>query len=262
MLGESAPEQHDSDMPAAQPKRPGVLVPKELSVASAWMDVALAGVAMLTMYYVLEPMIPDDPDNPRVDASLFLARRALSTLATVGLAFFLLRSRSLPARTIGVTTNDLDSQIMAAARALALAYVATTVCVGLIMVLRLLWPHAESLAPARRLSAPIRAAENADVAIALMATTAIMEETLFRGILLTRLRRALGSWWSAVLISSVCFGAIHLEGASIVRPVFAFFLSLAFSLVFIRSGSLLSVVLAHFLFNCLQLLVVSRAAGL
>ncbi len=234
---------------------PGGLVPTQLSVASAWMDIALAGVAMLFLYYVLEPLIWSESEEPRVVVSALLLGRTLSMVVIAGVASFLVLSRGLSWRTIGIRREGLDSQIMAAVCAIPLMYVALAVSAGLVLlVVLLLWPPAGAFVGSRGWMDPLRAEQNIDVAIAFMAATAIMEETLFRGVLLTRLRRVLGGWWSAVLVSGVCFGAIHLEGGGIGQALSAVFVSLVLARVFIRSRSLLTVVLLHFLFNCIQLI--------
>jgi membrane protease YdiL (CAAX protease family) len=94
----------------------------------------------------------------------------------------------------------------------------------------------------------------------LFVVAVIQEETLFRGLLLTRLRRVLGRWWPAVLITGVCFATMHL-GLGTGYALGALLLSLVWSYVYIRSGSLLATMLAHFLFNCSQLLIFPRIIG-
>lgn len=87
--------------------------------------------------------------------------------------------------------------------------------------------------------------------LALLIPVAIHEEVLFRGLLLTYLRRLTSRWWVAVLASSLLFALLHfVQGWLAVFQVFG--LSVVFSLVFIRSRSLLAVVVAHFSFDFIQ----------
>jgi membrane protease YdiL (CAAX protease family) len=88
-------------------------------------------------------------------------------------------------------------------------------------------------------------------ALLLLIPVAAHEEILFRGLLLPYLRRLTGHWWSAVLISSLVFAALHIDqGLAGVFQVLGVSVVLALSFVFTRS--LWVVIIAHFAFNFLQ----------
>ena len=91
--------------------------------------------------------------------------------------------------------------------------------------------------------------------LGLTALVAVYEELLFRGFLLTRLRTVTGSWWMAVLLGMVSFGLLHAyEGP--VAIVVIMLLAGIFSLVFLWRRSLVAPVVAHFVFNAIQLWMV------
>jgi hypothetical protein len=84
--------------------------------------------------------------------------------------------------------------------------------------------------------------------LAFVGATVLAEETVFRGIILPRLRRITGHWWSAVLICSLLFGVYHWTGG-LGLVVSTSLISVAFCVVFIRSRSLVASGVAHFLYN-------------
>lgn len=81
--------------------------------------------------------------------------------------------------------------------------------------------------------------------IASVIVAPIAEEVVFRGLVYTRLRRAMPVW-VAVLISSLIFGMLH---GQIVWIVYATVLGIIMALVFERTGSLHANILLHMVFN-------------
>lgn len=86
------------------------------------------------------------------------------------------------------------------------------------------------------------------VAVAL--APAICEELAFRGFMLTGLQSGKQrNFWTPILISSVCFGVVHM----IAHQVFnAMLLGIVLGLLAVRSRSLIPGVIFHFLFNGMQ----------
>ena len=87
-----------------------------------------------------------------------------------------------------------------------------------------------------------------------MGAGAVVEEAVFRGVILPRLRRVTGQWWSAILLNVLLFGAQHFAGG-FVAIVGTAIVSTVFCVVFIRSRSLGAAVVAHFLYNLLQCVI-------
>lgn len=81
------------------------------------------------------------------------------------------------------------------------------------------------------------------VAVVLIAP--IVEEIVFRGLILSRLRRALPGWLS-VVITALLFGACH---AQIAWMLYAFVLGLFFGFVDLKAKSIWPSLCAHLLFN-------------
>lgn len=90
--------------------------------------------------------------------------------------------------------------------------------------------------------------------LVLLSAVAIHEELLFRGLLLPLLRRATGRWWAAIGLSSVLFGVLHFPQGWIAALQITG-VSIVLSLFFIASRSVSSVILAHFLFDYCQMLL-------
>lgn len=83
------------------------------------------------------------------------------------------------------------------------------------------------------------------MAIATVLVAPVVEEVIFRGLILSRLHRAMPGWL-AVVISALLFGLCH---GQIVWICYAFALGLVFGLMTLRSGSLWPSLLAHIFFN-------------
>jgi|GEM_PF-1658127 len=81
---------------------------------------------------------------------------------------------------------------------------------------------------------------------------AFYEELIFRGFLMTRLRRWCGSWTLAVVISSVLFTALHMLEQEPASMIFVGVLALILSVVTIWRRSLVPAIIAHLLFDFSQ----------
>lgn len=89
----------------------------------------------------------------------------------------------------------------------------------------------------------------------------IYEETLFRGFLMTRLRRATGSWTGGVLLSTLVFVALHATHQTFSALIAITILSLSFSLLTIWRRSIVPAIIAHTLFDLAQFLILYYTAG-
>jgi len=84
----------------------------------------------------------------------------------------------------------------------------------------------------------------------------VWEEVVFRGFVLTRVRRLVGSWWPAVAITSVIFAVPHALGQVWVTILPLFLMAVAFSVITIWRRSLIPAIIAHALFDFIQLMFV------
>lgn len=83
--------------------------------------------------------------------------------------------------------------------------------------------------------------------IVLAVLPAVLEELLFRGVMLDNLNRSSGTW-SAVFLTALAFCLYH---GSAAQTVYQFVCGCVFALIAARSGSVLPSMLAHFLNNAL-----------
>ncbi len=95
------------------------------------------------------------------------------------------------------------------------------------------------------------------LAVALAVIVApIVEETLYRGVLQTALRRLLGGPWTGIVVSSAIFAAIHMSvlpepvrvmGLEVFAPIFLLAIVLGYN--YERTGRLWSSIVIHMIFN-------------
>lgn len=90
------------------------------------------------------------------------------------------------------------------------------------------------------------------------------EEIMFRGILFRAFEQTM-SLWSAILLTSFLFGAVHALnvfitgelGPAVMQSIAAGMSGLVFLAIVLRTGSLWTAIIYHFLWDCLLLLVSS-----
>jgi membrane protease YdiL (CAAX protease family) len=93
-----------------------------------------------------------------------------------------------------------------------------------------------------------------------MFLVALTEELLFRGVLLSHLRRIFRSWTVAVLLGSAFFAVIHLGGQQPAAVVALFPVAVLWSVTVMWRRSVVPTILAHGLFNWLMLLAMRWAS--
>lgn len=81
--------------------------------------------------------------------------------------------------------------------------------------------------------------------LAIVVAAPLVEEFIFRGLVLTRLTRAMPGWL-AVLLSAAVFGALHSHP---IQFAYAFALGCFFGAMDLRTNSIWPSILAHFVFN-------------
>jgi len=163
-----------------------------------------------------------------------------------------------PAETLSLRRPDLAGVLVAFAGAVALHFVLRAAAPAVEDLLRRLnW---ETPALLEEFVVRVRAElERSPVAVLLTvaALPALCEETLFRGILLSGLRRSHGAG-PALVLSSAIFAAVHVAP---LRVVLTFALGLYFALVVLSTRSLWPAILAHFTNNVLALIVPETLPG-
>lgn len=175
--------------------------------------------------------------------------RAVFSIVLIGL---ILRARGQRARSVGVSAERWGLNSLIGIGALPVVY-------GLIyLAIVMLWLVKPSLIDqmtenADRITALVpKLSPIAFVGLSLV--VGMYEELIFRGFLMTRLRRGLGSWTLAVLVSTAFFTALHGIDQKPVALVLVVILSLTFSLLTIWRRSIIPAIVTHMLFDFAQFL--------
>ena len=99
---------------------------------------------------------------------------------------------------------------------------------------------------------PLRGAEELPRALLLGLAPAVFEETIFRGICIAKLRESGRTTTQTLWLSALLFGALHLTNAvgmslpnALVQTGYAVVVGLLFGVVYLKSGDIVSVILAH-----------------
>lgn len=263
--GDTPPLARPISGPAAlQPPTPRdeLLLP-DSSAAAAWLDLALM-VCLLGMFEVTAATLfatfagghsaagsaASDRDHSMDLRRLLLPLLAVRALISMGVVACIVRSRRQTAASLGVTARHLGRNLLAGLGALVIAYV---LIYAIMLPLAFAWPGAidQMQENVRRIRQVVPDLHPAGF-LALAATVGVYEELLFRGFLMTRLRRGTGSWTVAVLISTAIFTALHAPDQMPVALVPVAVLSLVFSVVTVWRRSLVPAVVAHTLFDFSQ----------
>ncbi|MCH7591631.1 MAG: CPBP family intramembrane metalloprotease [Planctomycetes bacterium] len=185
-----------------------------------------------------------------------LAVMAVSSVAAIG---FILKRRRQSFRSIGLYAGRLwiDAWVGVAA-AIAVPLMIFVTLVGLQVFFPQLAQQMEENTERIKAMFP-NVGPAGFVAVAMM--VGIYEEIVFRGFVMTRLRRATGSWTAGVLISTIIFVGLHAMDQTISAVIAITVLSLAFSLLTIWRRSIIPAIVAHTLFDLVQFLILYYTAG-
>lgn len=242
------------------------------TAGAAWVDLA-AFLVLLVLFELLAGLVmgavvgvvgPSDGLSARaIDAqvrrSLLLPGLAIRALASIAIIAALLRYRRQSRGSVGLGRGGLGLNLL-------IGIGSTVVVYGLMLLslpcLHALWPAFSELAEEnveRIMKMVPRLQPLGFVALAVM--IGIYEELVFRGFLMIRLRRAVGNWTVAVLISTALFTALHAFDQTGPVLIWVAILSLVFSVVVIWRRSLVPAFVGHALFDASQFLGLYFQAG-
>jgi membrane protease YdiL (CAAX protease family) len=177
---------------------------------------------------------------------------ATGDLLALALALWLTRQGRLKGSALGLRPEGLTGQVVWGMAGAGLGLLASALWTGVRVALVIVVHPAEADSGWWWYTGegPAEAVRGVSVGtlLAVMGVIVLGEEVAFRGIILPRLRRITGRWWSAVLLCSLIFGLFHWS-AGFGRVGTTALVSVAFCIVFIRSRSLLAAGVAHFLYN-------------
>lgn len=244
---------------------PNELLLTHVRGSSVWVDLGVFLLAVPLVLFIPELLcylilwlVYDVPVDAVVDpnfgqhAQLILPITMLRMVLTAVFLTVLLSLRRQSRASIGVQMRNIVLDLVIGLVALGVAY---ALIFGWVFLRYWIDPDilTEGSANAERLMALIPPMHPLILGV-LSLGVGIYEELLFRGFLMTRLRRVTGHWWLAVLISTVIFTAPHMIDQTTVALVPIIILSLVFSVVTILRRSLIPAIVAHFLFNWSQFL--------
>lgn len=219
-------------------------------------DVLFALVAVFYLPAAINTMVnPPAASQPASAPAVVATARQLGTLAIAQASVIVLLSMIATRRVAGgfrgwgLTTDQVVRRCL---QAIAAYVLITPICFGLLEGVTWLMrvvdlsttTHASISALQDSATPPLVRGLTVFNALVL---ASIIEEMLFRGILLPAIARWSGSTWTAVLVTSALFGFIHYPYVDTIIPLAAFGVLLGW--MYARSGSLTLVVLTHAVFN-------------
>jgi len=250
----------------AQPANPLLL--REISAGRAGLHllVMLGAFAALTLIFSVVFMLTGgaEPDaEGHVDLNLLFLVTICGGGALAAGALGLVRLSGVRVRALGVASRSLAVDVLLGVPVAVASYVAYLVCFG---VMFLIWPEG-----AHELQGNVDRvkAMSPDLGIGwlllMMLAVASYEELLFRGFLVTHLRRITGSWVAAVVVGGALFASLHVGSGVGTQAPAVFFPLLAvaaiWASVFIWRRSLVPGIVGHALFNWAQLVVLKYVAA-
>jgi membrane protease YdiL (CAAX protease family) len=186
-----------------------------------------------------------------VDSSVVLFKWT-EALLVIGLAAYLILRQRLSPAAFGLRRDHSLRQVLWSAPTLLGVYGAMLATAPLILLITMSSKAAREDVMQRLEFAERLPTGDPLLAVLLLIPVAIHEELLFRGLLLPCLRRALGSWPRAIIVSAVLFGSLHVP-QGLLGALQITTLGIVFGLFFVLTRSVVPLILAHFAFDFLQL---------
>lgn len=222
----------------------------------------LASAMLLGLVYGFDTLVgagTDDSGTTSARSTLLVPMVALRGTGAVVAVAYILRRRRQPAGSVGLHGTRLGTDVL-------IGMAAVTALYGLVLLLLcalwLLYPglSTDMQENAERIMAFVPHLGPLGLA-ALSVAVGLYEELVFRGFLMTRLRRATNSWTAAVALSTVVFASLHAFDQVSAALVAITLLSVVFSVVTIWRRSLTPAIVAHTLWNLSQFLWLQYQAG-
>ncbi len=233
----------------APPSHPILL--EESRARSVWADIAALIVIVVGFEAAAGLAAWTFLDDSVEDRDILVPMLSLRAIVAVSIVVLILRKRLQGAATIGLSLRRVFVDM-------AIGVGATPLVVGVVFVvmsmLLLIWSQlrGEMQSNAEQILTIIpRLHPLGFVALALL--VGIYEEVVFRGFLMTRLRRATGSWILAVVLSSAIFVALHISQVP-AALIAVTILSVSFSVLTIWRRSIVPAIVTHTLWNAGQFL--------
>lgn len=220
---------------------------------------ALLGAVLVVVATIVIPYAPAlfgrvdlGAVDPRELGRMLIRDKWVQAVLAVLLMTFLVLHHRLRIASFGLRFQRPGRQAAWGLAALVGLYVALLVGTLIVTCIFLITPTATQEIEQRLEFMNAMPISSVGMQLVLLVAVAIEEEFVFRGMLLPYLRRLLGSWWAAGLVSSLLFALLHVPGQGVLAGLQVFFIAAALTTFFILSRSLLAVMIAHFMFDFLQ----------
>ena len=236
--------------------------------ASAWADIGLLVVCVVVFEFVAGVAValitgvaglPEEVPDPAVERILVLPVIALRAAGMIAIIAGALWFRRQSVRSLGVRRRGVALDCLLGPGATGVAFALISIWQ---VILWAVWPALweETGENALRIMELVPRLNPSGFAL-LALLIGVYEELLFRGFLMTRLRRATGSWVLAVLLSTALFVSLHTldQEAVVIIPITI--LSLVFSVVTIWRRSVVPAIVGHWLFDLYAFLGLYYWAG-
>lgn len=256
---------------SASPPRPDDMLLATMSRGAAWADVGLLVLCVIAVDAVFGAITAfgvglwseSEPwsESARLELNhaLMLPALVARTVGTLLIVVMLSRRRGQSLRSMGVRLHQLVLNVLIGGAAAIVVGVAT-ICI--MSLLALLWPGLlDQMGENKARILDMLPRFNLLGLLGVATLIGLYEEVLFRGFLMTRLRRATGGWVPAVLLSTALFTIPHAIDQVPAALISIAILSLTFSVVMIWRRSIIPVVVAHALFDFAMFLILFLDQG-
>ncbi|GJM24728.1 MAG: hypothetical protein DHS20C16_11430 [Phycisphaerae bacterium] len=187
-------------------------------------------------------------------------------LTLVGIAVGLMWHSSCSAASIGFSFSRWRIDCLWGVLVAVISFAAHFMVIGVIYVV---WPESieQMESNPQRVLEMLPPMHPAMLAL-MMSLGALWEEAIFRGVLVTHLRRMTGTWSTAVLIAGCLFGVLHINIQEAIMAIPLAVLGIIWTLFMLWRRSIVASVVGHTLFNLGQLTMIhymsksSSGAGL
>ena len=249
-------------LPSRAPEHPIFLF--EWSPRLALVDVAIVLCALVAIEILIGQSLSlffdvPEPDTPAFDAfqrRLLLPVLIMRTAIVMALVIGMLVRRGQSLRSIGLggqftITNGIIHMVIG----IACTGVAYALLISWLVASQYFWPGwIEEMGQNAQQLVNLIPAMHPLWFVPLMLMVGTYEEILFRGFVMTRLRRALGGWTPAVIVTTLLFTAAHVGDQKLAAMPIIAGLSIIFSIATIWRRSLFPAIIGHFLFNLSQMI--------
>jgi len=270
------PPQFPAEIPTARPviDMPGIdarpidaMLLTPISKGSAWTDMGLLLLILIISEFAVGGVagffftgdVHNKTETANFERSLLIPLITIRSVVVLLAVTWLTHRRHLPVVANGMTWRKFPLNALFGMGATGAAYM---MILGWLLTCSFLWPEiVEGMQENTGRIMSLIPKQHPVVFALISLMIGVYEEILFRGFLMTRLRRVSGSWVVAVLVTTAIFTAMHAPDQNHAVLVPIAILGIVFSMVTIWRRSLVPAIVGHMLFDLSQFLTLYFMAG-